>query len=183
LYLRSKDGIREISLLANFLWAIGIVESEIKRPSNIFDNNRGIFDLVYADRYSPEWENAWQITKALILQIAKELEVNQVNFLVVVIPSELEFRPDQWNKILDSSPQMRTFDFDTTKPERMLDGFFKTNKIDYLMLRPEFERYSKESGRDLHFHYAYDNHWNSDGHRLAAEVIHNKLVKDHLVPR
>jgi hypothetical protein len=101
---------------------------------------------------------------------------------VVLIPNELEFRPDIWRKILDENPRMRTLRFDIRKPERILSSFLEANNIDYLLLRPGFERYSKETGKDLHFHVPGDNHWNADGHALASELIYKKLKDDKLVP-
>ncbi len=138
--------------MANFLWEIGIKKSKPELP----DKNKNEFLIhhyTYIEEYPPEWENAWEITKALILKLAKELETDKIGFLVVVIPSEFEFRPDIWNKILDEHPQMKTIKFDLKKPERILSKFFEANKIDYLLLRPEFEKYTKETGKRLHFPY------------------------------
>jgi len=56
------------------------------------------------------------------------------------------------------------------------------NKIDYLLLRPEFEKYSRETGKRLHFPYKYENHWNTEGHALAVQLIYNKLKDDKLIP-
>lgn len=68
------------------------------------------------------------------------------------------------------------------KPEHILSKFLDVNGIDYLLLRPEFEKYTKETGKDLHFHYKYEHHWNSDGHALAAQLIYRKLKDDRLIP-
>ena len=114
------------------------------------------------------------------MKLANELETDKIGFLVVVIPNEFEFRPDIWDKALDENPQMRTL-IDLKKPESILTNFLETNKIDYLLLRPEFEEYSKETGKDLHFHYEYENHWNANGHALAAQLIYKKLQEDKLL--
>jgi hypothetical protein len=65
--------------------------------------------------------------------------------------------------------------FDLKKPEHILSNFFETNNIDYLLLHPEFERYSKETGKRLHFPYKYEDHWDAKGHAIAAELIYEKL--------
>jgi len=136
---------------------------------------------LYAEKYTPEWENAWAVTKALILKIAKELEMNKIRFLVVVLPSEVEFRPDIWDKTLDEDPSMRLLEFDLIKPERILSSFLEANWIDYLLLRPGFEKYTKETSKDLHFHYVYDNHWNANGNAVAAKLVYSKLKDNKLV--
>ena len=77
---------------------------------------------------------------------------------------------------------MRSLKYDLRKPERILSHFFDANKIDYLLLRPEFQKYSKETGKDLHFHYRYDHlHWNTEGHALTAELIYEHLKDNKLV--
>ncbi len=170
--------IKETSWLEDFLWKIGIVKSKPQYEKNGIP----IYDYVYAEKYTPEWQGAWDITKAIILKWAKELETDKIGFLVVVIPNEFEFRPDIWDKILNENPQMKTIKLDLRKPEHILSNFLEANKIDYLLLRPEFERYSKETGKDLHFHYVYENHWNADGHALVAQLIYKKLKDDKLIP-
>jgi len=163
--------------LVNLLWKIGITESV-----NRFKKKEISLDYYsYAEKYTPEWENAWGVTKALILKLAKKLETNQIAFLVVVIPSQFEFRPDNWNKTLYENPWMRSLEFDLKKPERILSSFLEANGIDYLLLRPGFEKLSKETGKDLHFQYVYDNHWNANGNIVAAQLIYSKLKDDKLV--
>ncbi len=180
IYYSLEDRIKETPWLANFLWKIGIKKSKPELPDK-YKNEFLIQHYTYTEEYPPEWENAWEITKALILKLAKELETDKIGFLVVVIPSEFEFRPDIWNKILDEHPQMKAIKFDLKKPERILSNFFETNKIDYLLLRPEFEKYTKETGKRLHFPYEYEHHWNAQGHALTAELIYEKLKDNKLV--
>jgi hypothetical protein len=186
IYYSLIDRINGTPWLANFLWEIGVKKS---RPE-LFDKSekskirsRVLMDYdIYAEEYPPEWQNAWEVTKGLILKLANELEINKIGLLVVIIPNEFEFKPDRWDKILDKNPQMRTRRFDIKKPERILLNFLAANNIDYLLLRPEFEKYSKDTGKDLHFQASHDGHWNTNGHALAAELIYKKVKEDKLVP-
>ena len=68
-------------------------------------------------------------------------------------------------------------EFDVKKPERILSKFLKANNIDYLLLRPEFENYFNNTGKDL-----YECHFNTNGHALVAELIYKKLKENHIVP-
>jgi hypothetical protein len=186
IYYSLREGARETPWLANFLWKLDIKKSKPPDQSKLKKNRikeRILMDFnVYAEEYTPEWQNGWQVTKALILKSAQELEMDKIKFLVIIIPDEREFRPDRWDKVLEQYPQMRALKFDLRKPEHILSTFLATNNIDYLLLRPEFEKYSKKTGKDLHFHYAYDNHWNVNGHALAAQLIYERLSDDKLVP-
>jgi GDSL-like Lipase/Acylhydrolase. len=174
IYYSLSDRVEETPWLANLLLNPGAMESKPKK------DGIPLFYQVYTEEYTPEWQNAWEVTKRLILKLKKELEINKIGFLVVVIPNEFEFRPDKWDEVLDRHPNMKTLSFDKEKPERIILDFLETNNIDYVLLRPEFEEYSKEAGKDLHFHYGWENHWNVNGHVLAAQLIYKKLKDDNL---
>jgi hypothetical protein len=121
-----EDRIKGTPWMANFLWKIGIKKSKPELHDK-YKNEFPLYYHTYTEEYPPEWEDAWEITKALILKLAGELERDKIGFLVVVIPNEFEFRPDRWNKILDEYPQMRSIKFDLEKPERILSNFLDTN--------------------------------------------------------
>lgn len=135
---------------------------------------------LYQDPYPPVWESAWAVTKALIVEMATGLNRSKISFLVVVIPNEFEFRPDLWQEILNKNPQMRALQFDLKKPERILSEFFHQNGIRYLLLRPALEERTKRTSEILHFRRRGDNHWNAEGHALAASEILERLVRDGL---
>ena len=176
IYYLIGDSVRA-PWLVNLLWKMGLTDS----VNRLRMKDISLSYYLYAEKYTPEWENAWTVTKALILKIAKEVEMNKIRFLVVVIPSEVEFRPDIWDKTLDEDPSMRLLDFDLKKPERILSRFLEVNGIDYLLLRPGFEKYTKENSKALHFHYVYDNHWNANGNAVAAKLVYSKLKDDKLL--
>jgi len=176
IYYLIGDSVRA-PWLVNLLWEMGLTDSVNSFKKK--DISKSYY--LYAEKYTPDWENAWAVTKALILKMAKELEMNKIRLLVVVISSEVEFRPDMWDKTLDEDPSMRLLEFDLKKPERILSSFLEANGIDYLLLRPGFEKYTKETGKDLHFHYVYDNHWNANGNAVAAQLVYSKLKDDKLV--
>ena len=176
IYYLIGDSVRA-PWLVNLLWEMGLTDSVNSFKKK--DISKSYY--LYAEKYTPDWENAWAVTKALILKMAKELEMNKIRLLVVVISSEVEFRPDMWDKTLDEDPSMRLLEFDLKKPERILSSFLEANGIDYLLLQPGFEKYTKETGKDLHFHYVYDNHWNANGNAVAAQLVYSKLKDDKLV--
>lgn len=60
---------------------------------------------------------------------------------MAIIPTEDEINPE-----IDKHPQIGARRFDLTKPERIFSNFLRSNNIDYLLLRPEFEKYIKASG-------------------------------------
>lgn len=177
IYYKLSDRAHKTPWLENSLRKLGILAPELLDKSGEI---RTSSSSPYAREYPPEWENAWEVTKGLILKLAKELEMSKIGFSVVVIPEEREFRPDIQDKILEN-PQTKAL-LDIRKPERILSNFLEANNIDYLLLRPEFEKYTTGTGKRLHFPYKYENHWNANGHVFTAELIYKKLKEDKLVP-
>jgi hypothetical protein len=172
--------IRQRPWLWKLLWRLGIMQSQ---PGLLGKSKNEIPDYfqLYAQQYPPEWQDAWDVTKSLILQLAKQLDMDKIGFLVVVIPDVIEFQSDMRDKILEN-PRMRTL-IDLKKPEGILSNFLEANKIDYLLLRPDFEKYTKDSGKRLIFPPEYGYHFNADGHALTAQLIYKKLKSDGLLPQ
>lgn len=99
---------------------------------------------------------------------------------MVVIPDHFQSgsRPTRPN----SQPKetINNIKFDFEKPERILSEFLEENGINYLLLRPGFNKYISDTGRGLVI--PNDGHWNADGHALASQLIYKKLKDDELVP-
>lgn len=73
--------------------------------------------------------------------------------------------------------------FDYEQPDRMLEEFANQKGITLLKLMPEFREYHLQTGKDLHgFGSTGVEHWNENGHRLAAEEILTFLQHQNLVP-
>ena len=86
------------------------------------------------------------------------------NFLVVLIPSQLQVRRES-----TSQPLKKIQHLDLEKPNRLLAKILSSNGIDYLDLLPIFQTETQQSGTALYFDR--DGHWNADGHRVAATHI------------
>ena len=176
-YYSLSDRINETPWLTNLFWKIGIKKSRLNPVLSDESKDKG-FNNVYAEEYPPEWRNAWEVTKALILKISEELEMKGIGFLVVIIP-KYESQTDRFELLanLDKYSRQRTVKFDLEKPERILSDFLEESKIDYLLLRPEFEKYIRETGKDLRFRYSYEDHWNANAHDLAAQLIYEEIKR------
>jgi hypothetical protein len=60
---------------------------------------------------------------------------------------------------------------------RLLAAFAADNGIDFLNLTPHFQ---EQAAAGAELYYAYDTHWNQDGHDLAAQAI-NDYIKSNPV--
>lgn len=135
---------------------------------------------MYACKYSADWQEAWGITKALILKIDKESKEKGAQLLLVSLTDRDQIHNEYWRKTLETYPEMKNIEWDLEKPEKILTDFSAENNITYLQLSPPFKDYVNRTNEKVHGHY--DGHWNDNGQRLAAELIYNKLIEDQLIP-
>lgn len=104
----------------------------------------------------------WNLTKAILKEIDTVAKANNAKTFVIIIPTR-----EQVNKNWDSEINGALVDFG------------KESNIPVLDLLPEFREHAK-NGEQLYF--KIDGHWNANGHKLAAELIYDKLVEEELVP-
>jgi hypothetical protein len=94
-----------------------------------------------------------------------------------IVPDEMELRP--YTLEAEGCGKIK---IDLERPERVLSAFLRKNGIRYLQLFTEFKKHYVATGKRLYFPYRYENHWNPDGHVLAAKVINQRLVDGKLLP-
>lgn len=135
---------------------------------------------VYAHDYSADWQEAWNITKALIVKIDEESEENGAHLLLVSLTNRNQVHNEYWQETLETYPKMKNMEWDLEKPEKILTNFSAENNITYLQLLPPFREHVNRTNEKVHGHY--DGHWNANGHKLAAELIHDKLIEEQLIP-
>ncbi|HEX3034009.1 MAG TPA: hypothetical protein VHT73_02615 [Thermodesulfobacteriota bacterium] len=176
IYYSLVDWVKESPRVADLFLKSG--STKIKSKRSVIPSSYE----AYAEESSPRWQNDWKVTKFLISKLARELKKRGTDFLVIVIPNEFELKSDKWGKVLHKYPEMKTINFDIKKPERILVKFLKKDKIDYLLLRPKLEKYSRKTGNDLYLNYN-ESHWNSNGHAIVAQLIYRKLRDYKLTPR
>lgn len=128
----------------------------------------------YNANYSQEWNGAWELAKLLILETRKLSEARGARFVLVVIPGDVEVHPEKWAKLLETYPEMKAVGWDLDHPDALLREFCASNDMDCLFLKPELARRANETS----LYYERDRHLNSEGNRLAANVIYEKLIKE-----
>ena len=143
-------------------------------------NNVPIGYYVYASDYPADWQEAWNITRALILKVDKESNENGAQFILVSLTNPEQVHSEYWSECLETYPEMKNMEWDLEKPEKILMDFSAENNITYLQLSPLFKEYVNRTNEKVHGHY--DRHWNANGQRLAAELMYDKLIEEQLVP-
>jgi lysophospholipase L1-like esterase len=108
--------------------------------------------------YTPEIEEAWNITKALIQELRTEVEANGAQFMVVSIPT-----------LAQTIPPADGTSWYCPRPNEELNAFLEAEEIPYLDLLPAFQAYSPEGGKLLY--YERDFHMTALGHKEAGTQI------------
>lgn len=104
----------------------------------------------------------WNLTKAILKEIDAVAKTNNAKTMIVIIPTR-----EQVYKNRDLEINGALIDFG------------KESNIPVLDLLPEFREHAKNSEQ---LYFKIDRHWNANGHKLAAELIYDKLIEEQLIP-
>jgi len=107
-----------------------------------------------------------------IKRIKKLAERDSIPLVIVLIPDENQININLQQALL-TNKKRKKFDFEM--PQSMLKDMFADIAIPVIDLLPSF----LEDSRCL---YMNDTHWTAKGHALAAEVIHEKLIGEKMLP-
>lgn len=160
--------------IAQFFMNIGLISSQ---PVDTDQEPEQLHWLVLSKEYPPVWMEAWEVTRLILMELKKEVEANGANLAIVSIPFKEQVYEELWNLQL-ALPGMKSREWDLEKPDRVLAQILKEVGIPLLCLLPEF----KNVGGDTRLYLLGDGHLNAKGHSLTAELIHNWLVQENLVP-
>ncbi|MGB3514396.1 MAG: SGNH/GDSL hydrolase family protein [Microcoleaceae cyanobacterium] len=123
------------------------------------------------------WAEAWQITEELLVTISQEVKQQEAEFLLFTIGTSLQVNPHQPSR----ENYMKSFNIeDLLYPSKRLKKLGEDYNFPVVDLVEPFQNYADENQVCLH---GFENtamcvgHWNADGHKLAGEIIAEKLCK------
>jgi hypothetical protein len=118
-----------------------------------------------------ELEPAWELSFALVLEIANVAHAAGAQPVLVILPDQVQVEPDVEVVGIDDSL--------LTVQERLLP-FARAHGIPAIDLKPGLGEIRARNGVSLY--HRYDRHWNVHGHREAAGLILSELRAMGLVP-
>jgi hypothetical protein len=118
-----------------------------------------------------ELEPAWELSFALVLEIANVARAAGAQPVLVVLPDQVQVEPDVDVVGIDDSL--------LTVQERLLP-FAREHGIPAIDLKPDLREI--RAGNGVPLYHRYDRHWNVQGHREAASLILSELRAMGLVP-
>jgi hypothetical protein len=137
----------------------------------------GIDNMIYLEPQDENWKEAWRVTEGLILEMRDEVNQKGAKFVLVPLSNAIQVYPDQ----LVRQNFMNHIGVSTVfHPNLRLKALAGRENIDFLGLAEPMQAYADKNKAFLHgFGDDIGNgHWNATGHRVAADLITQKLCKD-----
>ncbi len=127
---------------------------------------------VYQKDYDPRFEDAWQVTLAILRRLADRCQLMGADLIVFAAPLRIEV-DDGWREEMIRRSGINAEHLDMRKPYDRLAAFCKKHDIAFLYPLQEFRNGLNQ--RDLYLKEDY--HPNRYGHALAARVLAEELTR------
>lgn len=136
----------------------------------------GIDNLIYREPRDDVWRDAWRVTEALIVQMRDEVRSKGAKFLVVTLSNGIQVHP---SAALRQEFMRRVESRDLFYPDMRIKALCEREGIAVVTLAPSLQAYAEQHKVFLHgFGQQVGNgHWNALGHRVAGELISQKLCE------
>ncbi len=140
----------------------------------------GADNLVYLEPNNAVWNDAWRVTEALLAQMHDEVAAHNAKFVLVTLSNGPQVLPEPaWRENFKNNFGIT----DLFYPDNRIKSLGTRENIPVITLAPRLQEYAERNRVFLHgFGDDLGNgHWNSNGHRVAGELIAQQLCKDGLL--
>lgn len=175
---------RERSLLWNYISDLLTIWRQSKLQSSFATSELGypIDYQIYNTKHDDSWEEAWDITRQVLLKTKEAVEKAKSNYLLVSLANIEQIEINYRQQISKQYPKLDESSLDFTRPEIVLKEFTKQHQINYLSLVPTFYEY-KKAHPQVKLYYQQDTHWNAQGYKIAGEAIAHYLLNSRILSR
>ncbi len=135
----------------------------------------GMENMTYLEPSDDSWKEAWRVTEGLIKQMSDEVSQRGVRFMVVTLSNAIQVYPDP---VVRQNFMKHIGTSTVFYPNLRLKDFGQRQQIDFLDLAEPMQAYADQNHVFLHgfgSDLGGNAHWNQSGHRLAADLIAQKL--------
>jgi len=137
----------------------------------------GMENMTYLEPLDDNWKEAWRVTEGLILQMSNEVRQRGQKFVLVTLSNAIQVYPDP---VVRQNFMKRIGVSTVFYPNERLKALAAREQIDFLDLAEPMQAYAEQNKVFLHgfgSDVGGNTHWNQSGHRLAAELIAQKLCQ------
>jgi lysophospholipase L1-like esterase len=140
----------------------------------------GTDNLVYLEPANAVWNDAWNITEKLILEMRNEVNGHGAKFIVVTMSNGPQVLP---NPELREAFKQRFGISDLFYPDDRIKSLCMQERIAVITLAPELQEFAQRKNVFLHgFGENIGNgHLNATGQRVAGELIAKKMCEQALL--
>lgn len=137
----------------------------------------GIDNMIYREPIDPNWLEAWRVTEGLMLEMRRETEATGARFVVVTLSNGIQVFPE-------AAPRAAFLEkigaSDIFYPDRRIKNLGEREKFTVFNLAPELQLFAEQNKVFLHGFGAElgNGHWNTEGHRVAGELVSKKLCEE-----
>ena len=146
-------------------------------PGLLADSSElGIDNFVYFEPTTTVWDDAWRVTEALIVMMRDEVRSKGSKFVVATLSNGAQVlpKPEMTEKFMKQYGITDLF-----YPDNRIKLLGEREGIPVITLAPELQSHAVRNQIFLHgFGAALSfGHWNADGHRVAGELLAQKLCQ------
>jgi hypothetical protein len=148
-----------------------VLSAQKPAQANVPIREVGLDDSVYLEPTGADWQEAWNVTEALVVRMRDEVKAKGARFLLVTLSNSIQVHPDPTLR----GQFMKDLGINTLfYPDRRIKALADRENIDATILAPLFQGYAESHQVYLH---GFANtrmgfgHWNERGHHLAGETI------------
>jgi lysophospholipase L1-like esterase len=161
----------------------GVVTGPVDKkadPGLLADSSElGIDNFVYFEPTTSMWDDAWRVTEGLIVMMRDEVRSKGSNFVVATLSNRAQVlpKPEMTEKFMKQYGITDLF-----YPDKRIKSLCEREGIPVITLAPELQSHAERSQIFLHGFGATLSfgHWNADGHRVAGELLAQKLCQEVL---
>lgn len=140
------------------------------------DEELGTDNLIYREPKTAVWQDAWQVTEALMSEMGREVRSHNARFVVVTLSNGIQVFPEPSGR---EAFMRRVGASDIFYPDHRIAALCARESIPVITLGPALQSYAEQHKVFLHgFGKELGNgHWNSLGHRVAGELLAQKMCE------
>ena len=120
----------------------------------------------------------WQLTFKELAEMQKEGRTIGAKTAVVLLPLSLQLSNEHFGKFMASN-DISTENMVDRKPQDTMIKFGVTEGVEMIDLLPVFKEWVEKRNEQLYLER--DGHWNSIGHRVAADSVASELLRRRLL--
>lgn len=170
-----KDFLRQHSLLFSVGENLMTAEISAKRYHAM---RMGSDRTMYKLEQPPTWEEAWQVTEALLARANASAKAINAELVVVCAPSQFQIYDDDWYRLIGTKRASILAQYAQDAPNQRLAEATQRAGVRMLDLLPAIRAAAESSETPLYF--AEDGHWTPAGHALAARLVASYLNEQGL---